>query len=232
MKQTYGGLISIGALIALIGFITSGPLGFVLVKLVSPQPPWTSPAEFAANYNVIQDVPYYFGLLLIGGMIMLIAGHYLSYEEDNKSVKFILMLSVVLATIFSALISFNYICQTIYVRHLALNYGPEYDTAIGMLTMANPSSLCWAIEMSGYGVLGVATWLMAGYYTNKNQPIRWFLISNGILSTTGVILCVINISWVMTTWGLIAYMAWNALMIVLVVLIYTDTRRRLNVSAR
>ena len=52
-----GNLISLGSLTALVGFILSGPVGFLIVQTIHPQPAWTSTAEFAANYNSIQNIP-------------------------------------------------------------------------------------------------------------------------------------------------------------------------------
>ncbi|MBK9013810.1 MAG: hypothetical protein IPM82_06830 [Saprospiraceae bacterium] len=155
MKTNYNQLISLGALVALAGYVLSGPVGFGIVQMTNPQPAWVSAAIFAENYHVVQDVPYYFGLLLIGGMLMLAAGHYLNSKLENEENRFHILLSFAWTTIFAALIFFNYICQTTFVRHLALDYKPENDAIISTFSMANPLSLSWAIEMWGYGILGV-----------------------------------------------------------------------------
>lgn len=225
MKSGYDKLIAAGALIGLVGYITSGPLGLLLVKLTRPQPEWVSAAVFAANYNFIQDVPYYFGFLLIGGMLMIAAGHYLNYKEQNTQTKFQLLLSLLCAGVFAALIVFNYICQTTFIRHLALHYKPENDSIISAFSMANPLSLSWAIEMWGYGILGVATWLMAAYYKDKNKLIRILLIANGIVSIATAGFMIVESNWLLSSTGLIAYMFWNVLMIVLMIVIYNNARR-------
>ena len=102
---------------------------------------------FAANYHLVQDIPYYLGLLLIGGMLMVAVGQYLNYTEENKKVKFHLLLSLLWTTAFAALIFFNYVCQTTFIRHLALNYTVQNDYIIATFSMANPMSLSWAVEM-------------------------------------------------------------------------------------
>lgn len=224
MIPNYNKLISYGSAVALIGFITSGPLGFVMVKLTRPQPAWDSASVFAANYHFVQDIPYYLGVLLIGGMLMVAVGHYLNYTEENRKVKFHLLLSLLWATAFAALIFLNYICQTTFIRHLALNYTAQNDSIIAAFSMANPMSLSWAVEMWGYGILGVATWLMAGYYKEKNNTIRWLLILNGIVSIATIVFTIADINWVLTTTGLLAYMFWNVLMIVLMVMIYRNSK--------
>jgi hypothetical protein len=213
-------LISLGAMVALTGYILSGPAGFLLVRSVQPQPAWESAATFARYYHVVQDVPYYFGLLLIGGMLMLAAGHCLLARDEPHEVRFHALLSLAWTTAFAALIFFNYLVQTTYVRHLALAYEPAHDTAITIFSMANPRSLAWATEMWGYGILGVATWLLAGYYRGRSRPIRLLLIANGIVSILTVVFTVIDISWVLTPFGLAGYFVWNALMIALMALLW------------
>lgn len=224
--MSYHKLISLGSLIALTGYITSGPVGFLIVRAVKPQPAWTSPSVFAANYHIIQDLPFYFGFLLIGGMLMLAVGHYLSYKDNNPKTKFHLLVALGWTIVFFALISFNYISQTTFVRHLALNYKGEFDPAISTFSMANPLSFCWANEIWGYGFLGVATWLMAGYYSGRNNLIRSLLIANGVVSVATVGVTVGDMNWLMTPVGLGAYFIWNVLMMALMTLIYKYSRKR------
>ena len=221
----YNKLISLGAGVALAGFLLSGPVGFVIVQWTNPQPPWVSAAVFSAGYHVVQDLPYYFGFLLIGGMIMLAAGHYLNYSGDNRQTKFHLLVALCWTIIFASLIFFNYICQTTFVRHLAMDYKPEYDGFIATFSMANPMSLSWSIEMWGYGYLGVANWLMSSYYLNRNDLIRVLLITNGVMSLAGVGLTIVDIQWVLTGVGLIAYTIWNLLMIIILMLIWRFNNR-------
>lgn len=222
--MNYNKLISLGSIVALMGFIMSGPVAFVLVNLISPQPPWVSSRVFVENYSTIQDLPYYFGFLLMGGMLMLSAGNYLRCRSENSAGKFQALLSLSFTIIFSALISFNYICQTTFVRNLVLNYQPEFDVAISTFSMVNPLSFCWANEMWGYAFLGIATWLMASYYHNRSELLRTLLRINGIVSIGSALFTIIDVSWVMTTAGFVLYFAWNVLMIVMMLVIIRFTR--------
>ena len=224
-KLDYNRLISLGALVGLIGYLLSGPVAFMIVRLIKPQPPWVSPAVFVENYGTIQDLPFYFGFLLIGGMLMLVGGHYLNFRDNDEEKKFHLLVALGWTIVFCTLISFNYICQTTFVHNLALNYKPEYDAAIAMFSMSNPLSFCWANEMWGYAFLGIATWLMAGYYRDKSNFIRWLLIANGIVSLLSAIWTVVDVNWVMTNVGLVAYFVWNVLMIVMMIAIYRFSKR-------
>lgn len=218
-------LISFGAMAALIGFILSGPVGFLFVQLVKPLPAWTSAANFSAQYVPLQNLPYYFGFILIGGMLILVVAHYLNADNELPLDKMHILLSVVWTTIFAALVFFNYICQIAFIHHLAIDYTPGNDTVISTFSMANPASLSWAIEMCGYAILGVATWLLSAYYRNKNRTIHYMLIANGIISILSAALFVYDSKWLMTITGLASYFFWNILMIVLLILIYRHSKR-------
>jgi hypothetical protein len=219
----YERLISTGAIVALIGFILSGPAAFILVKLVKPQPQWVSPAVFAQHYHMVQDVPYYFGFLLISGMLMISTGYYLNFKNNDAIGKFMLLLGLSLSIVFSGLISFNYICQTTFIRNLAINYRSEYDPAISTFSMANTLSLSWAIEMWGYAFLGLSTALSATYYKDRSNLIAALMILNGVLSICGALFTIVNVDWVMTKAGLTSYFGWNILMIVIMTLIYRES---------
>jgi len=217
--------ISLGALISLAGFALSGPIGFLLVHFIQPLPAWTSSLDFIAAYNAWQNIPYFFGFVLVGGMLLLAVAHYRNTVGESELNKMHVLLSVVWTTIFATLIFFNYICQTTFIHHLATHYKPGYDTVIATLSMANPHSLSWAIEMWGYAILGVATWLLSAYYRDKSKLIYSLLIANGVVSVGSAALFIINDAWLLTTVGLMAYAIWNLLMIILLFLIYRHSKR-------
>ncbi len=215
-------MISYGAVVGLIGFVFSGPIGFLLVLLTRPQPQWVNASVFVSNYHWIQTLPYFLGFFLVTGVMMVVVGHFLD-ARDNASTRFSLLIGVALTSVFAALVMFNYICQTTYVHNLATHYVADHDFAIAAFSMSNPLSLCWAIEMWAYAVLGVAMLLMYGYYRH-NKNVQWLLLLNAIVSILSPILTIIDVNWVLTTSGLISYFAWNVLMIVLMIAIYRHTK--------
>jgi len=81
--------------------------------------------------------------------------------------------------------------------------------------------------MWGYAFLGIATWLMAGYYDGKSHFIRWLLISNGVVSLLSAIWTMVDVNWVMTNVGLVAYFVWNVLVIVMMIAMYRYAKRLL-----
>jgi hypothetical protein len=227
MKFSGTQLIGFGALVALFGLLLSGPLGFLIVQLLHPQPAWISSRVFAANYHGFQNIPYYFGFLLVGGMLILAAGHYLNAGNETDTNRLYVFLSVLCTCIFSALVFFNYIAQTVFIHHLASSYKTDYDVPIAMFSMSNPLSICWAIEIFGYGILGVATSLMSAYYRGKSRRIHFLLIANGVTSIAAAVFTVIDINWLLGIAGLTSYILWNVLMIMLMILIYRFCKTQL-----
>lgn len=208
-----------GAIIGLTGFLLSGPVAVGLVEWLHPQPPWISVAVYLDHYHPVQNLPYYFGFLILAGMLVLSAGHYLYYSGTEPYIKRNLLLAFALTIVFCVLIAFNYICQTTFIHNLVANYTPNYDSLIAGFTMSNPSSFCWANEMWGYGVLGLANWLTAGYYKKRNNLIYGLLVANGVISLVSPLWTIIDVQWVSSSLGFMLFLLWNVLMIVLMVMI-------------
>jgi len=80
--------------------------------------------------------------------------------------------------------------------------------------------------MWGYAFLGVSTALASAYYEGRNNSIKNLMIWNGVFSVGSAILTLVDVHWVMTMGGLVAFFGWNALMIVMMILIYIDTTRK------
>lgn len=214
------------ALAVIAGILLSGPLALLVVALVHPQPVWASPSRFAAEFDGIQLLPYLGGFVLIGGCVALVA-HLAALAPPARRGR--ANLALALAGSFAALIVLNYILQTTFVPSLVRPYRPEHDVLIAALSMSNPRSLAWALEMWGYGVLGVSTWLVACAFDRSVRLERithTTFIANGIISIAGALATAFAPGWEMTVGGGIAFGAWNLLMIVLGALVIAVMRRR------
>jgi hypothetical protein len=208
-----------GAIIALIGFILSAPIAFPLVMLIAPQPSWISVEIFKANYHPIQELPYYFGFVLIAGLMVLVFGHRKENHKDNPDLQQQVQFAHGLIVIFATLVIFNYICQTTLIPHLVRAHNTLYDPLIALLTMSNPDSLSWAIEMWAYLILAKALWLLRGCYKEQRTSLPALLTANLILSIISLVWTILDATWVATTLGLVLYFTWNALMIMILILI-------------
>ena len=214
------------ALAVIAGIVLSGPLALLVVALVHPQPAWESPALFAAEFHRIQLLPYLGGFVLIGGCVALVA-HLAALAPPAQRGR--AQAALALAGAFAALIVFNYVLQTTFVPALVTPYRPEHDLLVTALAMSNPRSLAWALEMWGYGVLGVATWLVACAFDRTDRLERFTgaaFIANGIISIVGALATALAPGWEMTVSGGVAFGAWNLLMIVLGALVIAVMRRR------
>jgi len=124
------------------------------------------------------------------------------------------------AAAFAALIVANYALQTTMVPVLAGAADPAARRLAGWITMVNPQGLGWALEMWGYAVLGVATWLAAPVFAGPGRHAwtRALWIANGPFSIAGGVLTALRPGWVLTGPGLAAFAVWNVLVVAMLAL--------------
>src|SRR5204863_1000110 len=196
----------------------------------SGRPARTGPEAFARAYHPIQTLPYFTGFLLVGGAVYLVAALQ-TLAGDAHRVR--ATAGLAFASAFAALIAFNYVVQTTFVPALAANYSPESAPLIAAFSLSNPRALGWALEMWGYGALGVATWMVAPVLADHGRAGRTaaaLFVANGPVSIAGALLTALRPGWVMTPAGLGLFAAWNLLMLVMVALVIAA--RRLSADAR
>jgi hypothetical protein len=116
----------------------------------------------------------------------------------------------------------NYIIQIACIP-VAIKYEPDLSA---MLSMVNPSSVCWVLEMFGYAFLGISIWFLEPIFKENGRQfyIRVLIIVNGLLSIAGAVITVLDISWVLSPIGLITYVGWNLLVVILMVLFFLEYR--------
>jgi hypothetical protein len=210
------------------GLLLSGPIGVVVVGAVAPQPPWTDPTSFVAHYHFLQAVPFLFAFLM---MIGFPAMHVAMWVASPRAAKPQALLALVMAAVFAALISFNYIAQTAIVPNAVKSGGAS---TIALLTMANPASICWSIEMFGYGFLGVASIFAAPSFRGSpaGKAASALLLANGVTSLASAALTSYDLGWAFTTPGFLGFVVWNALVVAMVAVIMLSFRRRLRALER
>lgn len=213
----------IGALVALVGTLFSGPLSLLVVSKVAPQPAWVSTQVFVENFHLIQTLPFYFGFFLIGGTLVMMAA--MVTLSDHKVP---LMTAGFFTTAGATLILFNYFTQATFVPALVGEYKAVNEAILSAVTMANPKSLAWAIEMWGYGFLGLGTWFAAPFFASgrAEKTAKNLFILNGILSMVGALWTSYDLGWVLSDPGLVSYAAWNGLYVLMMVMVMVVFRRR------
>lgn len=214
-----------GAGITFAGILLSGPLGMLVVWAVHGMGAWAGAAAFAGRYHSIQALPFFFGFALVIGAVMVNAALYHVAPDSRRTTA---LIALILTAAFAALIFLNYVVQTTFVSTLVRHYVPTNDVIISALAMDNPRSLAWAIEMWGYGFLGVATWLLAPIFAGGGieRYARLLMVANGVMSVASALMTAADMDWVMTAGGLIGYAAWNLVVAVMYLCVLTALRRR------
>lgn len=221
------------AIAIFIGCVLSGLVGVPLVSWLAPQPAWQNGQVFAENYVLLQTLPYYAGMVMLTGFLLF---HVTIYLLSDVEMKRFTLPALLFALLYAALVFFNYIMQTTFIPELARNYRAEFDTFIGALSMSNPAALGWAIEMWGYGLLGVASLFAVPFYRaysdNLNKTIVWLLILNFVMSIVGALLTAFNLPWVFTTPGFVTFVLWNVVVIALSALLVVSFRKQIALEPR
>jgi hypothetical protein len=202
------------AALVLAGAVLSGPVAMLVVALVSPQPAWIDVSAFADHYHPMQLLPYALGYILLAGFVFFAAScHALAAPSLRPRTS----AALVFTGIYASLVFTNYTVQLGFIPRM-LNDRADYLSA---LTMANPASFAWFLEMFGYAAMGVATWLLANTFggSRRGDVVRYLLISNGILSIIGAACTALFDRWVFSTAGLLSFGAWNLLIAVCFLLI-------------
>lgn len=215
----------VSALVTLAGIVLSGPVSLALVTL-HPQPSWSGADAFVRAYHPVQTVPFLTGFLLVGGSLSFVAGLQVLAGPELRARA---AAALGFASAFAALIFFNYVVQTTFLPALVSRYAPPDAPLVAALSLSNPRALGWAIEMWGYAVLGVATWLIAPVFSHDGRLGRAtaaLFVANGPASLAGGVWTALRPGWVMSGIGLIMFAAWNALMLVMVALASVVLRRR------
>ena len=179
-------------------------------------PPWSDVNHFVSAYHKIHSISILFGFVLLIGFVKFIAA---SISLDPKIRNGHVTSAIIYTAIYGTLAGFNYIVNSSYVHHIF----EENLEIVEILTMNNPKSICWSIEMYSYGFLGLATYNIAHLF-RESKTIVVMLKTNGILSIAGALLTFFNLSWVLSPFGLIAYVAWNLFIVAIMLLIINKYR--------
>ena len=168
------------ATLVVAGAVLSGPVAAVVVSRVAPQPAWTGVDRLrrqlppCAGAPLRARVPPSRRIRVVLRVVPRACGCVLRVRASA---------ALVFTGIYASLIFTNYTMQLGFIPRV-LKERPAYLAA---LTMANPSSFAWFLEMFGYAAMGVATWLLADGFrgSHRADAIRWLLIGNGVLSILG-----------------------------------------------
>jgi hypothetical protein len=207
-KETFRfGIIAI--YLNMFGIIFSGLVFPVLTMILCPQPVWQGADLFVKSFHPFQTATFFCGYFLVIGSLLTFIVLYLTASLEKK----VLALNV----IFTAIVFLNYIIQTTYVPYLAANNPPETASVLAVFTMANPGSFAWALEMYGWGGIGISFVFMAFIFGKGKyeSTLKLLFLANGICSFASAIITSINMKWLFSPAGLTALVVWNVLVFVI-----------------
>ena len=210
----------------LIGIVLSGPLALAVLATTHPQPPWRNAESFVRAFHVSQTLPYFAGFFLVGGYALLMASLHAGASEERKPRTAAVL---VLTSAFVSLVFLNYIVQTTFIPALVAHYDSENAPIVAALSMTNPASLAWAIEMWAWALLGAATWIVAPVFSGSRleRITGWVFVANGVVSVLSALITSVRPAWVMTSLGLAGYSLWNVLVFAMSILALLVFRRRI-----
>ncbi len=139
------------------------------------------------------------GLLLVPAFVLLMV---FVHEWALPGKKAFTLLGLMFSLGYAVLISLNYYMQLTLV---AKGFYSED------LAMDNPRSIMWAIELLGYGFMGLATFF-ASLSLGRNKlerTVRWLFIANGVLGVGGAIGFAVDLRPGILLGGLVA---WDVIM--------------------
>ena len=211
--------ISLSALIIIVAIILSGPGGLIIARAMGAQSKWEGVDAYIAQYKSIEALPYVFGFMLVLGFLFLFSCLFGSGDEEKKPLA---ATGFALTCIYAALICFNYIVQVAFIPN-ALD---QDKSILSFLSMTNPKSLPWSLEMFGYAILGLATLFIAPLFSNGKlqMVIKWLFVLNGAASIFGAIIFVMFPVETTTGEGFIGYILWNILIVLIMALIIIEFR--------
>ncbi len=207
------------------GIIFSGLVFPVLTAIFYPQPLWQSPDLFIESFHPLQTATFFCGYFLVIGSLLTFLVLYLTSNETKK----IWALSgLAINIVFTAIVFLNYIIQTTYVPYLATNNPPEAAFVLAAFSMANPGSFAWALEMYGWGGIGLSFIFMAFIFENGKleSTLKILFLINGISSCVSAILTSVDMNWLFSPVGFTALIVWNLLVLVIDIFLLQYFRKK------
>lgn len=212
--------------INMIGIITSGLIFPGLTAIWFPQPEWQGPSLFITHFHPVQTATYFCGfLLVIGSLLCFTALFYEAKDEQKVWAQSALLINL----LFSGIVVINYIIQTTYVPFLAKNNPPETAGLLPCFSMSNPGSFAWALEMYGWGGIGLSYILMATVFKDGrySKTLKKLFTLNGICSIGAAFMTSVDMKWIFSVAGFISLVVWNSMVLVIDILLIKYFRFRL-----
>ncbi|NJO68745.1 MAG: hypothetical protein HC830_05210 [Bacteroidetes bacterium] len=101
--------------------------------------------------------------------------------------------------------------------YLASNNPPETASVLAVFSMANPGSFAWALEMYGWGGIGLSFVFMAAIFGKQKteRTLKILFLVNGLCSIGSALMTSVNMKWLFSPAGFAALIIWNVLVLII-----------------
>lgn len=205
---------TIAVYVNMAGILLSGLVFPILSLIFRPQPTWQGAELFIKSFSSLQTMTFFFGYFLVIGSLLTFVSLYLL---SGKKVRVWSLSALAINIVFTAVVFLNYIIQTTYVPYLAMNNPPETASVLASFSMANPGSFAWALEMYGWGGIGLSFIFMSFIFRKERygKLLKILFLLNGICSVISALVTSIDMNWLFTPAGLTALVIWNLLVFII-----------------
>ena len=213
------------------GIIFSGLVFPVLSTIFAPQPKWQDADLFIKSFQPLQTATFFCGyFLVIGSLLTFIV----LYTTSSNERKLWALSALIINVVFTSIVFLNYIIQTTYIPYLVMNNPPEAVYVLPIFTMANPGSFAWALEMYGWGGIGLSFIFMAFIFDKGKYEklLKILFIVNGVSSCLSALMTSINMNWLFSPAGFAALIIWNVLVFVIdiILLKYFSSKEKVTIN--
>lgn len=211
--------------INILGILFSGLIFPVITAIFFPQPVWQNPELFIEHFHPLQTATFFCGYFLVIGSLLTFVALYLTSPETKKMWA---LSGLAINVVFTAVVFLNYIIQTTYVPYLAANNPPETSSVLAVFSMANPGSFAWALEMYGWGGIGLSFIFMAFIFENKKiqLTLKILFLINGMSSCASAVFTSVDMNWLFTPAGFTALIVWNLLVLIIDIFLLQYFRKK------
>jgi hypothetical protein len=194
--------------------LLSGLIFPVITMIFYKQPAWEGPEVFIAHYHPFQTTTFFSGFLLVISSLLIFIVLYKNSDTANKIAG---LSALMINAVFTPIIILNYILQITYVPYLAVHQPAGTADLLTAFTMSNPGSVAWALEMYGWGGIGLSYLVAALIFRNTGgeRILKALFVTNGVCSIASAGMTSADMNWIFSKAGLVALVVWNLLIILI-----------------
>lgn len=151
--------------------------------------PWRGVEAFAASYHQGVVLATILPSLLLAPTFLVLTAYIHTYAAAGR--KLWSLIGAAFAAVYAAIVGLNYFAQLTVIRWQLLR---GEVAGLSMLVMGNPASFFWALEVLGYGFMGMAG-VFSALALPKGRLERWvrgLFIASALMELPGTVIYVVT----------------------------------------